>query len=90
MQITPYIHIFSSHLFEMIRLHGNISLFSMQGLEKLNDLTTMAYFSSTNKHNDFLVQLIQKRNRLELMDLWTENDLFFELTVNDSDSEDEN
>jgi hypothetical protein len=36
-----------------------------KGLEKLNDLTTQSYFNSTNKHSDFLRQIIDKRNRME-------------------------
>lgn len=73
----------------MIKMHGNISLFSMQGLEKLNDLTTMAYFSACNKHEDFLIQLIEKRNRIELMDNWTELDYFSsQVDLEESDDED--
>ncbi len=30
--ITPYIHSFVEHLHELIRIHGDISLFTMQGL----------------------------------------------------------
>jgi hypothetical protein len=37
------------------------------GLEKLNDLTTKLYFQSTNKHSDFLKQILNKRNRMEKM-----------------------
>ena len=67
-RITPYIHIFADHLAEMIELHGDVNAFSMQGLEKLNDLTTHHYFSSTNKHPDlYLTQMINKRNRLEFI-----------------------
>ena len=63
---TPYIHAFAMHVPEFIRLHGNISRFSEQGLEKLNDLTTKHYLRSTNhKDMEALHQLIEKRNRLE-------------------------
>jgi hypothetical protein len=71
----------------MIQEHGNISLFSMQGLEKLNDLTTMSYFSSSNKHSDYLVQLIKKRNRMELMQNWSETK-FLSSHEYESDNED--
>ena len=41
---------------------GNISKFSEQGLEKLNDLTTKDYLHSTNnRETEALHQLNQKR-----------------------------
>ena len=39
---------------------------NMQGLERLNGITTGHYFSSSNKQKDYLTQLINKRNRLEI------------------------
>ena len=43
-RITPYIHVFGEHLWEMVKLHGNINLFTMEGLEKLNDFDYQALF----------------------------------------------
>lgn len=63
--ITPYIHSFVFHLPEFIKIHGNINLFNLQGLEKLNDLTTIAFQRSSNKRKTYLKQLIDKRNRYE-------------------------
>jgi hypothetical protein len=64
--VTPYIHAFAFHLHEMIQIHGDVNLFNQQGMEKLNDLTTQQYFRSSNKHkDDFLNQLIKKKNRIE-------------------------
>ena len=60
-------HTFSHHLWEMVKIHGDISLFTMQGLEKLNDLTTGHYFCSTNRNENYLKQLLCKRNRMEYM-----------------------
>lgn len=68
--ITPYMHAFVAHMHEFVKLHGNVNLFNLQGLEKLNDLTTIHYFRSTNKHNknhSALEQLLKKKNRLELL-----------------------
>ena len=64
-QETPYMHLFVNHLHEFIELHGDVNIYSQQGLEKLNDMTTSQFFRSTNKKN-FLKQLLEKRNRLEL------------------------
>lgn len=65
--VTPYVHAFVFHLHEMIEIHGDINLFNMQGMEKLNDITTQQYFRSCNKRKDeFLSQLIKKKNRIEL------------------------
>jgi hypothetical protein len=33
--VTPYIHEFGQHLWEMVKLHGDVSLFTMQGKKKL-------------------------------------------------------
>ena len=30
--VTPYMHTFGQHLWEMVKLHGDISLYTMQGL----------------------------------------------------------
>jgi len=70
--ITPYIHAFVFHLPEFIKIHKNVNLFNMQGLEKLNDFMTRSYHTSTNKHlpeQQYLFQLIKKRNRLEYFSL---------------------
>ena len=53
-------HCFAHHLYEMVERHGDISLYTMQGLEKLNDFTTQHYFNSTNKNDDFLFQFFKK------------------------------
>jgi len=64
--VTPYIHAFAMHVPEFVRLYGNITKFTQQGLEKLNDLTTKQYLHSTNhREAEALVQLMEKRNRLE-------------------------
>ena len=75
-RITVYEHIFSEHLYEMVDDLGNLEIndFTMQGLEKLNNLTTNHYFSSTNKHENFLIQLIKKRNRVEIFNIGCELD----------------
>ena len=35
-------------------LFGNIGLFSGQGIEELNDMSTIRFFKSTNKKSDLL------------------------------------
>ena len=67
--VTPYIHAFAMHVPEFLRLHGNISLFTQQGLEKINDFTTKYYQRSSNHHDtESLKQVLQKHNRLELLE----------------------
>ena len=41
--VTPYMHAFAMHVAEFLRLYGNIVMFTQQGLEKLNDITTKQY-----------------------------------------------
>ena len=64
--VTPYMHIFRSHVPQFIKIYGTLSPFSQQGLEKLNDDITKDYFRSTNHHDtESLSQLMFKLNRLE-------------------------
>jgi len=67
--VTPYMHAFSMHVSQFLRLHGNISSFTQQGLEKVNDITTKFYQRASN-HHDFesLQQILQKHNRLETLE----------------------
>jgi len=66
--LTPYWHSLIFHIEEMITLHGNISIFSNEPNEKLNDFSKMYYIKNTNKINTnlkYLEQLFYKRNRIE-------------------------
>ena len=75
LNVTPYIHAFKQHLYEQIRNHGDITQFDQQGVEKLNDFTTQEYFNATNKFcfsldsnnlsNDFIMQLLIRRCRID-------------------------
>ena len=67
--VTPYMHAFAKHVPEFLQLHhGNISIFSQQGLEKLNDVSTKHFQRSTNHRNEeALKQMLQKANRIEIL-----------------------
>ena len=67
--VTPYMHAFAMHIPEFLRLnHGNISIFSQQGLEKLNDVSTKHFQRSSNHRNEeALTQMLQKGNRIEIL-----------------------
>ena len=67
--VTPYMHAFSMHVSQFLRLHRNISSFTQQGLEKVNDITTKFYQRASN-HHDFesLKQILLKHNRLEALE----------------------
>jgi hypothetical protein len=54
------------------KLHGNINLFNLEGLEKKNHLLRVQYFRATNKQlnqnkSDYLMQLLLQQNRIDLM-----------------------
>lgn len=71
-ELTPYIHSYINHLPEFIIKYGNINLFNVQGLEKLNDQITKVYHGATNKHklnNKFILQMLKTRNRIEFFEL---------------------
>ncbi len=70
--ITPYIHAFAMHVSEFLTLYGSLGPFSRQGLEKLNDVSTIHYMRATNHHHkddQALRQLLRKRNRIEAMEM---------------------
>ncbi len=80
--VTPYIHIFASHLHEQI---GNLkekglsfNSFSMQGLEFLNCLDIRCFHRSTNKKGEIIKQLIKKRSRIELLSFHKDLKTLFE------------
>ena len=67
--VTPYIHVMAMHIPEFLKQYGNLVQFTQQGMEKLNDQTTIDFARSTN-HNycrnlDALKQLMDKKNRIE-------------------------
>ena len=64
--VTPYIHAMMNHVSEFMKLHGSVLAFTQQGLEKYNDVITKDYSRATShKGEQALLQIIQKRNRLE-------------------------
>jgi hypothetical protein len=70
-KVTPYIHVFCNHVHEFIQEHGNINTFNVEGLEKLNDISTLQYFRSTNKwvkEKKFILQLLLKRSRISYLE----------------------
>jgi len=68
--ITPYIHALIFHVSEFIIKYKNLNLYSLQQLEKLGSITKTNFFRSTNKQtNKFNKLLLEKINRIELLDL---------------------
>lgn len=67
--VTPYMHAFLMHVPQFISLHGNLVLFTQQGLEKLNDISTKQFQRASNHKNiDALIQMLEKRNRIETLE----------------------
>jgi len=70
--LTPYLHCFICHMHQFRFIHGDFNLFNMQGLEKLNDITSEQVFKSTNLKRkepgcvSYLHQLMHKRNRMDI------------------------
>ena len=59
LKLCNWWQLFFGYMYRYVRL-------TQQGLEKLNDTTTKDFFRSTNQRGlDALVQIMQKRNRLE-------------------------
>ena len=64
-------HAFAMHVPQFLSLHGNITIFTQQELEKLNDVTTK-YFQRSSNHHEMgsLKQILEKHNRLEAIRRW--------------------
>jgi hypothetical protein len=69
MRVTPYMHAFGHHLHEFKSLYPNLNDFNQEGHEKFNDVETSYYFRCTNKKEKYINQLLEKFNRVELMNL---------------------
>ncbi len=73
-------HILSSHMYQHVEyLHTkglSIISFSMQGLEKQNNFTTTYFQRGTNKKGEIMLQIISKRNRIEILTSLNDEDLF--------------
>lgn len=70
--ITPYVHCLKYHVSELVETYGNISGFTQQGLEKLNDQLTKSYFRGTNfRLDDALEQVILRHCRMKQLDSLT-------------------
>ena len=67
--VTPYMHVLTVHVPELLMKYGSIAYFTQQGLEKLNDMTTKMYFRATNHHKNALLQMLTKRARLEITEI---------------------
>ena len=67
--VTPYMHAFSMHMPEFIKLYGSLISFTQQGLEKLNDFSTKDFQRASNHRNiESLKQMLEKRNRIESLE----------------------
>jgi len=72
-KMTPYFHILTNHVIEMLENTDNINIFSQQGLEKVNDITTTEFFFASNKkttkNTDYVIQILFRRMRIGNYDL---------------------
>ena len=60
------LHAFAFHVPEFIEVYCSVCKFSQQGLEKLNDITTLNFLRGTNHHDvAAFKQVMEKRNRIE-------------------------
>ena len=79
--VTLYMHIFAKHVDQSIRVHGNISKYSQQSFEKLNDRITQWYFHCTNHRNiSALTQIMNKQNRIEYLSATCQRELRHQIT----------
>ena len=64
--VTPYIHAFAYHLHDFVNLDESYD-FNQQSFKNLNEFITNNYFKSTNRHSNYLHQLLNKQNRMEIL-----------------------
>jgi len=70
--VTPYTHLFVGHLAQFIQTYGDVDVYNIQGLEKLNDLTTKQYHRATNRKSFATYQMLVYRLRREFNDDYEE------------------
>ncbi|KAJ8037589.1 hypothetical protein HOLleu_18438 [Holothuria leucospilota] len=65
--VTPYMHVLAYHIPEELHIHGNINIYSQQGMEETNDSVTAWFFRATNHQNTTtaLQQILATQNRIE-------------------------
>ena len=64
--VTSYMHCLAMHVSQFLNLYGNIRMFTQQGLEKLNEFTTIFYqHASNHREQEALKQILEKRNRIK-------------------------
>jgi hypothetical protein len=68
-KITPYMHSFIHHIPDFIKKFKNLNKFSTQSLEKLQSLTKKNFLLTNKKRHCFTEQLLNKANRIELINL---------------------
>ena len=88
--VTPYIHVFASHLCDFVKEYGDVNLFTCQGIEKLNNHLTTYFHQGTNKKETTLKQLLEKRNRIELNDFKFCDEIKFNADNDSNDNDIEN
>ncbi len=54
--VTPYMHVLMNHVAESLQLHGTMSHFNQQTMEKLNDTIISLFFHSSNQNYRSFVQ----------------------------------
>ncbi len=70
----PYLHFLFNHLLDCILEIKDLSIYSQQGLEKLNDITTKEYFRASNKkyktknNFNYIKQILLRRIRIEFFE----------------------
>lgn len=74
--LTPYMHALVYHVPEALRIHGNLDIFSHQGMEKTNDSV-----SATNHHNTTaLKQVLAKRSTIDFLSVSCQRNLHFSVS----------
>lgn len=79
--VTPYMHVLMNHISDSLKLHGNLTHFSQQAMEKLNDTITSLFFRSTNHRNtEAFIQVVQKQNRLTYLSVYDDDDVKYKVS----------
>jgi hypothetical protein len=72
--VTPYMHIFYSHVHQFLSLHGSLRKFTQQGCEKLNDILTTSYFRGSNHRGlEAIKQIFLRASRVNKLQISREN-----------------
>ncbi|CAF1000971.1 unnamed protein product, partial [Didymodactylos carnosus] len=66
-RITPYVHVLGAHGLEFHQKYDDLTTYSLEGVEKSNDMLTANFFRATNRKNQYFKQMLRNKILAKLL-----------------------